>query len=64
MTKIILMFSLLCAFPSHVYAQPEVRFSELGHDFSAIGQQDEVDHVFTVTNAGDRDLVIKKISAS
>ena len=64
MKKIVLSVSLLLLFPSFVCAQPEVRFSELNHDFAAIGQQDEVVHVFTVTNMGDRDLVIRKLTAS
>jgi hypothetical protein len=64
MKKIALMVFLLFSLPSLVCAQPRVSFSEPSHDFSAIGQQDKVDHVFTVTNSGDRDLVIEKVSAS
>jgi hypothetical protein len=64
MKYVILIFISLLSFPSRVRAQPEVSFSELSHDFSVIGQQDKVDHVFTITNSGDRDLVIKKVSAS
>ena len=64
MKEIVVMVFVCCFLPSLVCAQPDVRFSELNHDFAAIGQQDEVVHVFTVTNMGDRDLVIRKLTAS
>jgi hypothetical protein len=64
MRRVLLMVFLLSSLPLRVSAQPEVRFSELSHDFSSIGQQDKVDHVFTISNSGDSELVIKRVSAS
>ena len=46
------------------YAQPAISFSQLNYDFAAIGQEDEVEHVFEFTNTGDQKLIIDKLHPS
>jgi hypothetical protein len=49
---------------SYSYAQPAISFSQLNFDFTSIGQNDQVEHVFEFANAGDQELVIEKLQAS
>jgi hypothetical protein len=61
-TALLLCCLFLIAATSH--AQPAINFSKLNFDFAAIGQKDQVEHVFEFTNAGDQELVIDKVQAS
>jgi len=49
---------------SYSYAQPAISFSQLNFDFTTIGQEDQVEHVFEFVNTGDQELVIDKLQAS
>ena len=43
---------------------PEMSFPVVEHDFGTITEGDEVEHVFTVMNTGNRDLLISDVRAS
>lgn len=64
MKTIILSLYCLLLIASSSYAQPAISFSQLNYDFAAIGQEDQVEHVFEFTNTGNQELVIDKLHAS
>lgn len=43
---------------------PEMSFPEVEYDFGTITEGDEVMHVFTIMNTGNRDLLISDVRAS
>ena len=64
MGKIILTAFVLLLFPAFAVAQPAVHFAELNFDFGTVGLDDKAEHLFELTNTGDQDLVIEKVTAS
>jgi hypothetical protein len=62
-TAVLSLFCLLFI-ASSSYAQPAISFRQLNYDFTTIGQEDQVEHVFEFTNTGDQELVIDKLQAS
>lgn len=46
------------------YAAPSLRIVSPQHDFGTITQEDKVEHVFSIENKGDSDLVIEKLVPS
>jgi Protein of unknown function (DUF1573) len=64
MRKTLLGIFLLLFLSAPSFAQPVIHFEEMRHDFGAVGQGETVRHFFEFTNAGDRELVIEKVSAS
>jgi len=61
---VILPLFFLFFMASFSYAQPAISFHQLAYDFAAIGQEDQVEHVFEFANTGDQELVIEKLHAS
>ncbi len=43
---------------------PVARFSEMSHDFGEMKQGDKKDHIFTLTNDGKSELVIRNVRSS
>jgi len=64
MKTVILPLFCLLFISSFSYAQPAISFNHITYDFSTIGQEDHVEHVFEFTNTGDQELVIEKLDAS
>jgi len=61
---VILPLFFLLFLASFSCAQPAISFKQLNFDFATIGQEDQVEHIFEFTNAGDQDLVIDRLHAS
>jgi hypothetical protein len=53
---------LLLVLPSLALAGPAIVFGEQSYDFGAVNGKSYLERTFTFTNAGDQDLIIKKIS--
>ena len=64
MKTAILSLCCMLLIASYSYAQPAISFSQLNFDFTTIGQEDQVEHVFEFVNTGDQELVIDKLQAS
>jgi len=64
MKTTILSLCCMLLITTYAYAQPAISFSGLNFDFTRIGQEDQVEHVFEFTNTGDQELVIDKLQAS
>jgi hypothetical protein len=60
----ILSICCLLLIASSSNAQPAISFGQLNFDFTSIGQEDQVEHVFEFANTGDKELVIDKLQAS
>ena len=64
MKKIIYLMTIILLLPVLSYAQPSLTFDSEEHDFGTVAPVDTIEHVFEVTNTGDQDLVIEKLSSS
>ncbi len=64
MKTAILFLGCLLLFAASSHAQPAISFSQVNYDFAAIGEEDQVEHVFEFANTGDQALVIEKLHAS
>jgi Protein of unknown function (DUF1573) len=62
--KKFLLLIFLFLFPAISYAQPSIVFDSETHDFGTIENSDTLRHTFTITNAGNEDLVIEKVTSS
>ncbi len=60
----LLSILLLLYLPSISFAEPVIHFEETSYDFGTVAQEDDVRHFFELTNDGDQELVIEKVSAS
>jgi hypothetical protein len=50
--------------PADLEKAPVVDFDELSFDFGTIGQDKQIEHVYTLTNRGKSNLYIRKVGAS
>jgi hypothetical protein len=59
---LIAIFIFIAASVSH--AQPDASFPQVYYDFGSVSNVNKVEHVFEVSNAGDKDLIIEKFVTS
>ncbi len=64
MRALVLSVIVLLVCSAIACAQPSIDFAHTDYDFSVIGQEDKIEHVFEFINKGDQELVITKLSAS
>jgi hypothetical protein len=62
--KKFLLLIFLFLFPAISYAQPSIVFDSETHDFGTIENSDALKHTFTITNEGNEDLIIEKVTSS
>lgn len=63
MKKFILVLFLILL-PAVSFAQPSIVFEAESYDSGTVNQGDILEHIFNFTNAGDKELVIEKVSPS
>ena len=64
MKRIILIINLLVIFCMSGWAQAQITFDKKVHDFGAVLWKNPVTATFTITNSGDKPLVISNVTTS
>ena len=64
MYKIFLTFLFISVLTVISYASPMAEFREISYDFGKVGQDDRVEHFFSIRNSGDQPLLIERLAAS
>lgn len=64
MKRIILIINLLVVFCMSGWAQAQITFDKKVHDFGAVLWKNPVTATFTITNSGDKPLVISNVTTS
>ena len=55
---------LVLLLPALAYGAPSIRFTTELHDFGTVNQGEFLEFNFEFTNAGDEDLLIRRLTAS
>lgn len=58
------LIGFLLLFPVMSYAQPSIVFDAENYDLGTVAQNNEIEHTFSFTNEGDKELVIEKLIPS